>query len=457
MSSTVKSDANDEGRKGLTRFALVLMAVGLLSGCNLSNKFERTSLFVAAEKPATNAGSTQTTSAFNPMDPIATGSVTSSSEGEDGAEEISQSKWDANNLASDKPSETSARLASEATHSYPLVEDHLPTSPFCQRILAEAGIESTILRSPSLKGSVNSDKDLSVGASFGLVDLKRANLKEELAAVRCVRDSVAAKLSQLLVTSNQSLSGAGYVAQSRVLKDHSSDIRRIDRDISHSLNEGLLTRVRAETLRQYLQQLQSKAAKMEGEASRRSTVDRMRKQSFQDLDRQLTAAEQRIQEIESRVRTADAVQFKTTVDYSKRGEGSDDVTISADGEVTAKIAVSMRLGAFRPRRYELEELAEQSRVDSLYEVNRGALWQTQEIARSHVGVLGSLHKQSRNVKSALRSAQVNARKGSSSYEPEMVASRLKARIDVLKLKAELAGLNATIVDTKRWNSKLSFR
>lgn len=439
-----------------THLVVTLLATGLLSGCNLSSKLADILPFNSAAQPATGQTTAVRTDASKTVDPMATGSVEKSVKTDEQETDGNNAWWRPGSFGSSSAS-TSTKLAATATHTYPLVEDHLPTSPFCQRILAEAGIESTILRSPSLKGSVNSDKDLNIGASYDLVDLRRANLKEELAAVRCVRDSVAAKLSQLLVTSNQSLSGAGYMAQSRVLDSHEPDIRRIDRDISSNLNEGLLTRVRAESLRQYLQQLRSKSAKMEGEASRRTAVDRLRQQSFLDLDRQLAAAEQRIHEIEERVRTADAVQFKTTVDYSQRGDDSDDITISEDGEVSAKIAVSMRLGAFRPRRYELEEIARQSRVDSLYEVNRGALWQTQEIARSHVSVLSSLKKQRHNVAKALVSARTNARKGASSYEPEMVAARLKAKIDVLKLKAELAGLDATISDTKRWNSKLSFR
>ena len=100
-------------------------------------------------------------------------------------------------------------------------------SASCRRILAEAGIETTLLRSPTLNGSFNSDEDINLGASYDLLDLHRASLTEELAVVRCARDDAAAKLAQLLVTSSHSHSQAGYRAKAEHLKASRSEIKAI--------------------------------------------------------------------------------------------------------------------------------------------------------------------------------------------------------------------------------------
>ena len=57
-------------------------------------------------------------------------------------------------------------------------------SPHCRKILAETGIETTILRSPTANGSYNTDNDISLGLSYQLTDFSKANLKEELALAR---------------------------------------------------------------------------------------------------------------------------------------------------------------------------------------------------------------------------------------------------------------------------------
>ena len=330
-------------------------------------------------------------------------------------------------------------------------------SASCRRLLAEAGIESTLLRSPTINGSVNSDNDINFGASYDLLDLRRANLKEELAIVRCTRDDAAAKLTQLLVTSTQSLSQAGYRAKADHLKKSRREIAAIKRDIDRALADGDITLFRANGLRQSLQRLQSEAAQAEVEAQRRQVVRNIQGQSYVDLDRRLEKAEARIQVLQAKLRTADALKLKASVGYARRGESSDDVTISSEGEVTAKFAVSMRLGAYSRRRFELEQMAHEARAASLHEANRGILWRSSEAAKVNRSVVSSLHQQRDKLQAALAAAKSSASVGSRSFRPELVVAHLKGRIDVVRLSAEIAALDASSSDTGRLNNKLTFK
>ena len=330
-------------------------------------------------------------------------------------------------------------------------------SASCRRILAEAGIDTTLLRSPTLNGSINSDEDISLGASYDLLDLHRANLTEELAAVRCARDDAAAKLAHLLVTSSHSHSQAGYRAKAEHLNASRSEIASIKRDIDAGLEEGNLTVFRATALRQGVRNLEAEAARAEGEANKRHIVRHIQGQSYKDLDTRLAEAEQRMQEIERKMRSSDALKFKTSIDYSRRGDSSDDVTISRDGEVTAKISVAVRLGAYSPHRYELEDVALQARSASLHEANRGLLWRSQEAARVNKTVVSSLQQQRAKLMTALAAAQESARAGAGGDQSELLDAALKGRIEVVRLGAELAAMNATFADSGYLNQKLTFQ
>ncbi|NRB31361.1 MAG: hypothetical protein HRU27_12285 [Rhizobiaceae bacterium] len=461
----VSRDRTSGGRSLTSTHVMVLVLCSVLaSGCTgqkLDNPFAKLGLGKKSELEATDPG----------LDPTKTASIATKSPFELEADAVEEDgkeigpfpkgslknnpdwPWvDGTVTGSVEPS-----ISSEGEGRSKLERIANTVSASCRRILAEAGIETTMLRSPTLNGSVNSDEDLSLGASYDLLDLHRANLTEELAAVRCARDDAAAKLAQLLVTSSHSHSQAGYRAKADHLKASSAEIASIKRDIDTGLEEGDLTVFRATALRQGLRNLESEAARAEGEANKRHIVRRIQGQSYKDLDTRLAEAEQRMQEIESKMRSSDGLKFKTSIGYSKRGEGSDDVTISQDGEVTAKFSVAVRLGAYSPRRYELEDIALRARSEALHETNRGLLWRSQEAARVNKTVVGSLQQQRAKLMTALSAAQENARAGAGGDQSELLDAALRGRIEVVRLSAELAAMNATFADSGYLNQKLTFQ
>jgi len=438
---------------------MMLLCTGIVSGCtgqNLANPMSKLSAGTKSQLPVAQQVSAQQKSGDSPqmeagLSPVEYPNVPSNGNAVDVAGNLD---FQGDNIVTGSLGDSEVGMG-QGNSKVERISNTVSAS--CRRILAEAGIESTMLRSPTVNASVNSDQDINLGASYDLLDLRRANLKEELALSRCTRDDAAAKLTQLLVTSNQSLSQAGYRAKADYLKRSKGKIASVNQAISKALNDGGLTIFRANALRQSLTKLQLDAARAEVEAQKRQIVRNIQGQSYVDLDRRLEQSETRIQFLESQMRSADAVKLKASVGYAQRGESSDDVTISSEGEVTAKFAVSMRLGAYSPQRFELEDVARDARAASLHETNRGILWRSREAARVNRSVVNGLHKQRKRVRVALSAAKSSVDAGASSYRPELLSAHLRGRIDVIRLSAELAALNATLSDTGRLDTKLTFR
>ena len=330
----------------------------------------------------------------------------------------------------------------------------------CRVILARAGVSSSILRSPSITSEISDDKSTNLGIGYDLVDLRRARLTEELAEARCRRQAAFVRLQQLLVTSSQALSRAGYLARARILEKSSKKFDRIERDIKVSLDDGDMTHQRATLLLQYLKQVRAKSASSRGEAAKREIMDRVYERDYKQLDIELADAEREIHRLQTRIRTASALSFKASANY---GTTVDDTnggfvrSITDDGDLTGKLELSVRLGAFSRRRHQLEEIAGEARVAQMYEEESGTLWRVEELRKANSRVLSSLRGQRRDVKEALDKAKINTSGKFVEFDPNQIPSQLRAKIDVIALKAELAALDATIRDTKRIDAKLGFQ
>lgn len=339
------------------------------------------------------------------------------------------------------------------------------SSAKCRRILAETGITTTLLRSPSLSANIDDDANYGFGASFDFVDLQRANLEEELALARCYRLAIGTRLTQLLVSSSQALTRSGYLAKAHVLRSKRGQFRQIRQEIEGSVATGNLTLLHATTLRQYLDQVATGEAKARGEASRREIVDRLIKRSFKGLDKQLVSAERRIADIERRRRTVDAIKVRGQLSYGNKANFGTDTSggsfsstsNSGREEVSGTVQVSLRLGAFYKRRHELENVLQESSGAQHFEVDSGIFWRTSEMAKANERALSNLHVQRRELLRAIAQAERNARQVAKEYAEDLIMPRLRAKIDLISLRANLAGINATIADTKRINKKLRYK
>lgn len=327
----------------------------------------------------------------------------------------------------------------------------------CRRILAEAGIDTTILRSPTVSGEVGDSGNLGASISYDFIDLRRANLKEELAGAACQRDALLVKLNLLLFTSSQALTRAGYLAKANELGRSGGEMAAIERRIRSKLREGAITQPNATNLHQHLANIKRRQSFARGEAARREIVDRALFNNYKGLDRGIAEAERRIQEINRRQRTTDAFKVTASAGYTQTNRANiDPGTILSPNDFSAKIKVSLRLGALRTRRHDLEDIAADARVESLFEEDRGVLWRAGAIGDANSRALSSLRQRRSELQQAIATARSNATITGDGYEDELTAVNLRAQIDIVAFRAELAGVDATIADTRKLGRKLRF-
>lgn len=355
----------------------------------------------------------------------------------------------------DLPKVTSSYQAPEKQVGFdPTAEPTLTAG--CRYILALTGAETTILRSPSLSSDVDDEGSVGVTLGYDVLDLKRASLKEELAIAQCHRQEAAQKISQMLVTSPQALTRAGYLAKARSLKRDEPKLLAISRQIEHSLRDGEITLPRANGLRQLVNLVQSRAASANGEAARREVFDKILATDLRQVDKQLTASSRRIQQIERKLRTTDALEMRVSGGYNTDTDRGRENFFNDDAELYANVKMSVRLGAFAPARQAFEDEAERARLDRLSEENSGILWRAVEIRRANQKARDALIAQHKDLQKAYDEAVRSRKIASGKHEEELRAIALRAQVDVIALKAEIAGIKATIADTKRIDEKLRF-
>ena len=325
----------------------------------------------------------------------------------------------------------------------------------CRYINANTGIQTTLLRSPTLSGNINNDGDAGISIAYDLMDLKRANLKEESADAQCRRYLAASKLAEIMFVSPQSLTRAGFLARANFLQGHMPKMSRIENSINSRVNKGDMTKQRGTGLLQYLEQVRSSEARSRSESVRRDSIDQVNAGGTVGLDQRLVQAEKDIQNINRRLRSVDAFAFNLSAGYNQnelhqfRSARSDDLY--------GKVKFSYRLGAANPRRHEFEDAAMAARIEALHETRRGALWRANELANANSRARTALIRQRDQLQASLNQAQRNAEIYSRSFEVELLGPRIRARIDVIRVGAEIAAINATLKDMKRVERNLRFQ
>ncbi len=267
--------------------------------------------------------------------------------------------------------------------------------------------------------------------------------------------------SRMLFITPQSLTYAGNLAKANYLGSAASELTNISRRIRIHVQNGEMTAQLATGLNQYIETVRSEEFRARAEAHRRETVGLLASGDVRGLDVQLTKAERTLAQIDRMSRTLEAISVKVSAGIS---HNSNDTFADRENNeffdkksAYAQVTVSYRLGAISPQRYKYERIAEEARVEALNENGHGALWRTSEMAAALVRARRGLSVQRDRIQSALTEARGNARKFSRGYEIELNQSKYRALVDVIKLTAELRGLEGTLADLDKVEQNLRFQ
>jgi hypothetical protein len=322
--------------------------------------------------------------------------------------------------------------------------DEASNSQWCKYLKEDSAAEATILRSPTLSGNIDDGGKAAVSLGLSVSSLSKANLVEEAARIKCRHYLAELGLQKLAFISPQGLTAAGYLAKSRVILDHKSALMALRRQIKSELAKGNMNAEKAASLSVLIDQLIADGNTAKSQADRRLVGDYSTPQSADVLGQDLLRAEADLEDINSRIRTADAVDLSVSAGWADQnvGNGFDTQQDSFSG----KVSFSIKLGAVAPRRFEHERLAKQAKLNAISTQEGGALWQIETLRRAHERALDGLAQSRFKLNDALAEASQLVATLSSVKNPEFTPTLIEAKIQVVKLQAERAAVDDSIAE-----------
>jgi hypothetical protein len=321
-----------------------------------------------------------------------------------------------------------------------------PKSAWCEHLKEDAAVESTILRAPSLNGSLNDSGKASLSMSMSASNFKKARLLEEEAQLRCKRYLAETGLKKLVFVSPQNLTAAGFRAKSDAIFAQMSDMKKLRKEIKIALNEGAIDREKASAITVLLERLMAEGNNAKSQADRRFNEHILSDKSSKLLTTELLQSEAELDKISSQIRSIDSL------DVSVQAGWGDDVTsqginVGSDA-FSGKVSFSMKLGAFMPQRYEHERLSSNARQEALAKEEGGTIWQIGVLRRAHERAIAGLVESQVKLEDAIKEARTLSAALSSTQNPEFEGSRLNTRYEIIKLKVERAGVAGSIAEIK---------
>jgi hypothetical protein len=321
-----------------------------------------------------------------------------------------------------------------------------PESAWCEHLKENAAVETTILRAPSLTGSFNDSGRASLGLSLSASNFRKAHLIEEEALIKCRRYLAETGLKKLVFVSPQNLTAAGFRAKSNAIFSQAKEMKKLRQEIKSSMNRGAIDREKATAITVLLERLVAEGSSAKSQADRRFNEHLLSSKSANSLSAELLQAETELDGINSQMRSVDAL------DVSVQAGWGDDVTtngLNVDSQAfSGKVSFSMKLGAFMPQRYEYERLASKAKHEAIGKEEGGTIWQIGVLRRAHERAIAGLEGSQLKLEAAIKEANHLLAVLASTQQPEFEGARLNTRYEIIKLKADRAGVSGSIAEIK---------
>lgn len=316
---------------------------------------------------------------------------------------------------------------------------------WCEYLSEDTAAQTTIMRSPRLTGSVTEDGKTSVSLGLSLSDFAKANAMEESAEARCRRYMAETGLQKLVFLSPQELTSAGFRAKAKSIGDHKADIRSLRHKVSKAMADGDLDREKATTLMGLADQILAEGANAKSQADRRTSDLLGTKDHASVLGRELLRAEADLEDLNSRMRTIDAVDVSVSAGWSD-DITKDDFAINSNA-FSGKVSLSMKLGAVLPQRFEHEERAKRARLRAISEEG-GTMWQVNVLRLAHERAIEGLVESSGKIDSAIAETRklLSALKGVEA--PEFQGAGIQAKFRLIQLESDKAAVQGSIAEIR---------
>jgi hypothetical protein len=320
--------------------------------------------------------------------------------------------------------------------------DDAANSQWCQYLKEDSAAEATILRSPTLSGNVDDGGKAALSLGVSVSSFTKASLVEEAARIKCRHYLAELGLQKLAFISPQGLTAAGYLAKSRVILGARANLEALRKLVKEELARGNMNAEKATALSVLIDQLISDGNAAKSQADRRMVGDYGQPQSAAVLGQNLLRAEAELDDINSRIRSADAMDLSVSAGWADHN--IDDGFDSQSDSFSGKVSFSIKLGAVAPRRFEHERLAKQARLNAIGTQEGGALWQIETLRKAHERALDGLTQSRFKLNDALAEANRLVATLGSVENPEFAPTLIEAKIQIVKLQAERAAVDDSI-------------
>lgn len=320
------------------------------------------------------------------------------------------------------------------------------SSQWCDYLREDAAAQSTIMRSPTLSGSLDDEARASLSLGVSVSSMLKADLTEQSAEVRCRRYLAETGLQKLVFVSPQGLTSAGHKAKLKSINGQRKEIARLRAKAVRAMNAGDLDREKATAIQMLADQILAEASAAQSQADRRLETTVRPDASAKEYGAALLAAEAELEDINSRMRTFDAM------DVSLSAGWNDDINQDGfdvnDKAFSGKVSFSVKLGALAPNRFAHERAAKDAKLSAIRDEEGGALWQVAVLRRAHERAIAGLVDQQHNLDQAIAKAQTLAGMLAEVADPAFEPPLIQAKLQLIKLRSDKAAVAGSIAEIR---------
>jgi hypothetical protein len=317
------------------------------------------------------------------------------------------------------------------------------TSEWCRYIAEDTAAQATILRSPSLSGSVNDGGRTSLSLGLSASSFNKARLIETAAGLRCRQHLAETGLQKLIFISPQGLTSAGFRAKSLAIARKRGDLERLRKQAKAELRAGNLTAERATSIAVLIDQIVADGNEAKSQADRRLADGLAAPQAAKALGQELLRAEAELEDLNSALRTTE------NMDVSVSAGWNDDLNNgwqANSDSFSGKVSFSIKLGAVAPQRFRHERLAKEAKLNAIASQEGGVLWQVGLLRRAHERALQGLEESRRKLGAAILEADRLVATMRTISDPEFSGVSIAAKVQAVRLQAERAAVEGSIAE-----------
>jgi hypothetical protein len=320
--------------------------------------------------------------------------------------------------------------------------DDPSNSAWCRYLKEDSAAEASILRSPTLSGNVDDGGKAAMSLGVSVSSFAKADLVEKAAKIKCRRYLAETGLQKLAFISPEGLTAAGFRAKSESILARKPELASLRTLIKTELMRGNIDVEKATSLSVLIDQIIAEGNAAKSQADRRLADEYSQPQGAAILGQDLIKAEAELEDVNSRIRTADAMDVSLSTGWSDPGIG--DGFDAQSGSFSGKVSFSLKLGAITPQRFEHERHAKEAKLDAIRNQEGGTLWEIQMLRKAHERALEGLSESRTKLNEALAEATKLVTILSAAQSPEFTATLIGAKIQVVRLRADKAAVDGSI-------------